>query len=132
MLYEEERRSKIIEYLQEHSRASVQELSKIFQVSESTVRRDLQELEGDKLLKRTHGGALCLENVNFEPAFMEREDKFRREKENIARKAAEFIQEGDTLVIDSGTTTGYLAKEIKKFSHLKVVTNSIIVAQELQ
>ena len=132
MLYEEERRSKIIEYLQEHSRASVQELGEILQVSESTVRRDLQYLEEDKLLKRTHGGALSLQNVNFEPAFIEREDKFRREKESIAHKAVEFIEDGDTLVIDSGTTTVYLAKEIKNFSNLKVVTNSIIVAQELQ
>lgn len=132
MLYEEERRSKIIEYLQEHSRASVQELCKICEVSESTVRRDLQDLEEDKLLRRTHGGALCLENVNFESAFIEREDKLRSEKEMIAHKAVEFIQDGDTLIIDSGTTTVYLANEIKKFSNLKVVTNSLIVAQELQ
>ncbi|WP_371360965.1 DeoR/GlpR family DNA-binding transcription regulator [Sporomusa malonica] len=132
MLYEEERKLKIVEYLQEHLRASVQELGKIFQVSESTVRRDLQELEDAKLLKRTHGGAVCLENVNFEPTFIEKEDKFRKEKESIARKAAEFIEDGDTLVIDSGTTTAYLAKEMKKFSNLKVVTNSIILAQELQ
>lgn len=132
MLYEEERRAKIIEYLQEHSRASVQELCTICEVSESTVRRDLQDLEEDKLLKRTHGGALCLDNVNFEPAFIEREDKFRREKQSIAHKAIEFIHDGDTLVIDSGTTTIYLAKELKKFSNLKVVTNSLIVAQELQ
>jgi DeoR family fructose operon transcriptional repressor len=132
VLYEEERRSKIIEYLHEHSRATVQELCKLCEVSESTVRRDLQDLEEDNLLKRTHGGALCLENVNFEPAFIEREDKFRYEKQLIAQRAIEFIQDGDTLVIDSGTTTVYLAKAIKKFSNLKVVTNSLIVAQELQ
>lgn len=132
MLYEEERKLKIVEYLQEHLRASVQELSKIFQVSESTIRRDLQELEDAKLLKRTHGGAVCLENVNVEPTFVEKEDKFRKEKERIAQKAAEFIQDGDTLVIDSGTTTVYLAKELRKFSNIKVVTNSIILAQELR
>lgn len=132
MLYEEERKQLIIEYLQKQTRASVQELGKIFQVSESTVRRDLQELEDVKLLKRTHGGAVCLENVNFEPTFLEKEDKFRKEKESIAQKAAEFIQDGDTLVIDSGTTTAYLAKELKRFSNLKVVTNSIILAQELR
>jgi len=132
MLYEEERKLKIAEYVQEHLRVSVQELCKMFEVSESTVRRDLQELEDANLLKRTHGGAVCLENVNFEPDFLEKEDKFRKEKESIAKKAAEFIQDGDTLVIDSGTTTLYLAKELKKFSNLQVVTNSIILAQELQ
>lgn len=132
MLYEEERKLKIVEYLQEHLRASVQELGKAFHVSESTIRRDLQELEDAKLLKRTHGGAVCLENVNFEPTFVEKEDKFRSEKERIAQKAAEFIQDGDTLVIDSGTTTAYLAKELKSFSNIKVVTNSLILAQELR
>lgn len=132
MLYEEERKQKIIEHLQRYTRVSVQELSKIFQVSESTVRRDLQELEDAKLLKRTHGGAVWLENVNFEPSFLEKEDKFRREKQSIAQKATEFIQDGDTIVIDAGTTTFYLAKEIKRFNNLKVVTNSIILAQELQ
>ena len=132
MLYEEERKLKIVAYLQEHVRVSVQELCKMFQVSESTVRRDLQELEDVNLLKRTHGGAVCLENVNFEPSFIDKGDHFRKEKESIARKAAEFIQDGDTIVIDSGTTTFYLAKEIKRFSNLQVVTNSIILGQELQ
>lgn len=132
MLYEEERKLKIAEYLQEHLRVSVQELCKMFDVSESTVRRDLQELEDANLLKRTHGGAVYLENVNFEPNFLEKEDKFRKEKESIAKKAAQFIQDGDTIVIDSGTTTLYLAKEIRRFSNLQVVTNSINLAQELQ
>jgi len=132
MLYEEERKAKIVEYVQQHSRASVQELTKLFQVSVSTVRRDLQELEDGKLLKRTHGGAVCMDNVNYEPTFTEKEDRLRKEKESIAKKAAEFISEGDTLVIDSGTTTRYLAKELSRFSDLKVVTNSLSLAQELQ
>lgn len=71
MLYEEERKRKIVEYIQQHTRASVPELSNIFQVSESTVRRDLSELEEAMLIKRTHGGAVCLEGVNFEPTFLE-------------------------------------------------------------
>ena len=132
MLYEEERKLKIVEYVQGHSRASVQELSTIFEVSESTVRRDLKELEDAKLLKRTHGGAVCLEAVNFEPTFIEKEDKLRREKESIAKKTAEFIQDGDTILLDSGTTTLYLANELGRFSRLTVVTNSLILAQKLQ
>lgn len=132
MLYEEERKMKIIEYIQEYSRASVQQLAKEFNVSESTIRRDLKELEDTRLLKRTHGGAVCLESVNFEPTFIEKGDKFAREKESIAIKAAEFIQEGDTILLDAGTTTQFLAKEIKKFSRLTVVTNSLSIAQELQ
>lgn len=132
MLYEEERKIKIVEYIQQHTRASVPELSSIFQVSESTVRRDLSELEEAKLVKRTHGGAVCLEGVNFEPTFLEKEDKYRLEKENIAKKARELIHDGDTILLDSGTTTLQLAKEIKNVKNLTVVTNSIILAQELQ
>jgi DeoR family fructose operon transcriptional repressor len=132
MLYEEERKVKIAQYVQEHSRASVPELSQYFEVSESTIRRDLKELEESKLLKRTHGGAVFMQEVNFEPTFIEKEDKFRKEKESIARKAAEFIKDGDTILLDSGTTIFHLAKEIKFFSNLTVVTNSLILAHELQ
>ncbi len=132
VLFGEERKLKILEYVQEHSRASVQELSEYLQVSESTIRRDLKELEEAKLLNRTHGGAISLQGVNFEPTYREKEDKFRREKEAIARKAAELIGEDDTILLDSGTTTFHLAQELKSFSKLKVVTNSLILAQELQ
>ncbi|MEZ0535638.1 DeoR/GlpR family DNA-binding transcription regulator [Caldicellulosiruptoraceae bacterium PP1] len=131
-MFEEERKQKIVQYVQEHLRASVQELSYLFNVSESTIRRDLKELEDAKLIKRTHGGAVSLESVNFEPTFIEKEDKFKNEKEKIAKKASEFIQKGDTILIDSGTTTLYLAKELKKVSDITVVTNSIIIAYELQ
>ena len=132
MLYEEERKTQIHKYVQEHSRASVQQLSKIFDVSESTIRRDLKELEDSNCLKRTHGGAVSLDLVNFEPTYKEKEDKYAKEKECIARKAIEFICEGDTVLLDAGTTTQFLAKEMRKFSNLTVVTNSIMIAQELQ
>lgn len=131
-MYGEERKSIILDYVQQHSRASVQELSQYLQVSESTIRRDLKELEEAKLLNRTHGGAISLQGVNFEPTYQEKEDKFRLEKEAIARKAAEFIEEGDTILLDSGTTTFHLVQELKSFSRLTVVTNSLILAQELQ
>jgi DeoR family fructose operon transcriptional repressor len=131
-LYGEERKAKIVDYVHKHSRASVQELSEYFSVSESTIRRDLQELEEAKLLRRTHGGAISLQGVNFEPTFEEKEDKFRKEKEAIAKKAVEFIEEGDTLLLDSGTTTYHLVQHLRDFSKLTVVTNSLIFAQELQ
>ncbi len=122
----------ILEQIHNQSRVSVLELSQFFKVSESTIRRDLKELEDSKLIKRTHGGAIPFENVNFEPTFIEKEDKLRREKELIVKKAVEFIDEGDTILLDSGTTIFYLVKELKKLKNLTVVTNSIIFAQELQ
>jgi DeoR family transcriptional regulator, fructose operon transcriptional repressor len=131
MLFEEERQQKIADYVQSKERASVQELAQEFQVSESTVRRDLKILEEAKQLRRTHGGAVVLVSDNSEPTFVEKEDRYRAQKEAIARSAAALIEEGDTLVLDSGTTTYYLAKQLKAFKKLTVVTNSIMIAQEL-
>ncbi len=130
-MFEEERLHKIAKYVQEQSRASVQELCSLFQVSESTVRRDLSELENRNLLKRTHGGAVYLQPVGFEPTYREKEDRYRSEKAKIAKKAAEFIQEGDTLIIDAGTTTLYLTQELTQFKELTIITNSIVLLQKL-
>lgn len=132
MLYSEERKRLIAEYVNRNGRASVQDLGLEFDVSESTVRRDLKELEVEKLLKRAHGGAISVQSVNFEPSFIEKEDKYLIEKKSIAIKAIELIDEGDTIIIDSGTTTFYLVEELKRFSRLTVVTNSLRIAQELQ
>lgn len=130
-MFEEERLRLITEYVQSHTRASVQELCERFKVSESTVRRDLSELENRNLLKRTHGGAVYLEAVGFEPTYSEKEDQFNDEKQNIAKRAAELIEDGDSLIIDAGTTTQYLAYELSRFKNLTVVTNSVTLIQKL-
>lgn len=130
-LFEEERLQKITEYVGKFTRVSVQQLCDIFDVSESTVRRDLKELESRGLLKRTHGGAVHIDSVAFEPSYHDKEDKYRNEKQKIAKKAAELIEDGDSLIIDSGTTTYYLADELTRFRNLRVVTNSILLAQKL-
>ncbi|MEK4510197.1 DeoR/GlpR family DNA-binding transcription regulator [Paenibacillus sp. FSL K6-2524] len=132
MLFEEERKKRIVEFLEKHSRGSVQELSQETGVSESTVRRDLKELEEAKLLKRTHGGAVSLQSVNFEALYSDKEDRFLEEKLRIARKAVEMIKEGDAILLDAGTTTLQIAKELKSFSNIKVITNSIMALNELK
>lgn len=121
----------IAEYVHKRARASVQELCELLKVSESTIRRDLNELEKRKMLKRTHGGAIYLQAVSFEPTYSEKEDKYKDEKKSISRKAAELIEDGDSLIIDAGTTTLYLAPELAKFKNLTVVTNSINLIQKL-
>ncbi|WP_018086169.1 DeoR/GlpR family DNA-binding transcription regulator [Desulfurispora thermophila] len=130
-MYGEERKKRILDYIQNRGRASVQELTELFQVSESTIRRDLTELEEARLLKRTHGGALSLKNVNFEPTFKEKETSSLEEKRAIAKKAIELIEEGDTILLDAGTTTFELAKELKRLAKLTVVTNAVNISQEL-
>ncbi|MFT9057031.1 MAG: DeoR/GlpR family DNA-binding transcription regulator [Ethanoligenens sp.] len=130
-MFEEERLQKIAGYVQSNTRASVHRLCELFGVSESTVRRDLNELEKRRLLKRTHGGAVCLESVGFEPTYSEKEDQYREEKQSIAERAAAMIEDGESLLIDAGTTTLYLVPHLSKFKLLTVVTNSILLLQQL-
>ncbi|MCE3202206.1 DeoR/GlpR family DNA-binding transcription regulator [Paenibacillus sonchi] len=131
-MFEEERKRSIVQFVERHTRASVQELSQDLGVSESTVRRDLKELEEARLLKRTHGGAVSLQSVNFEAAFPDKADRFLEEKQRIARKAVEMIQEGDAILLDGGTTTLQIARALKTISNLKVITNSMIALNELK
>lgn len=132
MLFEEERKTQLLQYLERNQRASVQELSEIFEVSESTIRRDLKELEEARLLKRTHGGAVSLQSTSFEPSILDKEVVLKKEKESIARVAAQQVQQGDTILLDSGTTTLHLAREIKHIPSIRVITNSMLVLNELK
>ncbi|MFL0266519.1 DeoR/GlpR family DNA-binding transcription regulator [Candidatus Clostridium radicumherbarum] len=129
-MFSEERQIKISELLKEKSSIKVNELSNVFKVSESTIRRDLQEMEAKGFLARTHGGAVSKEKAIFEPSFKEKEDKRYIEKLYIGKIAAAMIEDGDTIILDSGTTTLQLAKCIKA-KNITVITNSIDIASEL-
>lgn len=131
-MFEEERKQRILDYLNKYTRGSVQELSQDTGVSESTIRRDLKELEEAKLLKRTHGGAISLQSVSFEAPYQDKEDRLLDEKLRIARAAVSMIQEGDAILLDAGTTTLQIAKELKGLSNIKVITNSIMALNELK
>lgn len=129
-MFFEERQIKILELLKDKSSIKVSELSTIFKVSESTIRRDLQEMEEKGLVARTHGGAVSKEKTIFEPSFQEKEDKRHIEKLSIGKIAAAMIEDGDTIILDSGTTTLQLARCIKA-KDITVITNSIDIASEL-
>lgn len=128
------RRSSILQKVKEDSSVNVTELSRIFGVSEVTIRKDLRILEDRKLLLRVHGGAIVgakaptLEaeerNINFKKLVN------AREKEAIGRAAAAHIKEGDTIIIDSGTTTLEVVKNLQNFQDLTIITNSIAAAAE--
>jgi DeoR/GlpR family transcriptional regulator of sugar metabolism len=122
------RRDKILELLQEDGSAKVLDLSKLFKVTEVTIRQDLEKLEKDDLIIREHGGAY-LKNVKdqvstFSLAHQENLDK----KELIAAKCLDFIQSGDTIILDSGSTTTEIAKKLKGFKNLVVITNALNIA----
>lgn len=129
-MFAEERKSKILEIIKSDNSVRVSELSKLFNVSEATIRRDLIELEQAGCIVRTHGGAVSRNSTNFEPSFKEKQDKFLKGKEQIAKKAASLIEDGDTVTIDSGTTTQFISRYITA-KGVTVVTNSVNLADEL-
>ena len=127
----DDRRKKILELLAVKGKIRVSELSRQFGISDVTIRLDLGELEKAGLLERVHGGAVSTSKAYFNMDFSERISRFEEEKRNIARTAAAMVKDNDTLIINSGTTTYFIAQELKKRKALTVVTNSVMIAQEL-
>src|ERR1700737_3294741 len=103
------RRRKILHLLEEAGSVKVEDLSDRFMVSQVTIRKDLTELEQQGLLQRTYGGAVFSHRSRFNISFMERVQLKAGQKEGIARAAIEQIHEGDTIILDGGTTTLSLA-----------------------
>lgn len=107
---------------------SVSSMSDRFSVSEVTIRNDFSRLEQKGLLIRTRGGAIYHERVGIDYTLNEKQAQHQSEKQHIGRKAIEFITDGDTIILDSGTTTMEIAKNLDKFSDLTVITNALNVA----
>jgi len=122
------RRKKIIDILNEKGKISVLELSKQYSVSEVSIRNDLSHLEKKGLLIRTRGGALKKQASSFDISLNQRLQTNLKEKKRIGEKAASLIEDGNTIVMDSGSTTIEVAKQLKDFKGLKIITNSLPVA----
>lgn len=123
-----QRREKIYELIKEDGSAKVIDLARIFKVTEVTIRQDLEKLEKDGLVIKEHGGAF-LKNIKdqvqaFSLANLENMEK----KELIALKCLDYIESGDTIILDSGTTTTEIAKKLKGFKNLTVITNALNIA----
>lgn len=127
----EERRQKILSLLDEKETVYVSSLSKEFDVTEETIRRDLDILNEKKLLKRIHGGAVILENTKLELNFKIREYKNTKEKKEIAKKAAVLVRDSDTIFLDASSTSFFLAKELAKKQNISIITNSIRIIYHL-
>jgi DeoR/GlpR family transcriptional regulator of sugar metabolism len=127
-----ERKLRIIEYVRQKRVATVAALAKEFQVHEATIRRDLADIEQEGLLRRTHGGVIVDQGANIEPSFSERATEQLEQKKRIGQKAAELVEDGDHIILDSGTTTIQIAHHLKQRSRLTVVTNDINIAAELR
>lgn len=126
-----ERHKKIVDLVNERKSVRVSELSEMFSITKETIRRDLEKLEEQGKLIRSHGGAVSIREVEEqEISYQEREVTNVDEKKQIALTAIKQIKPGDKIILDASSTAWYVAKEIPDFE-MTVLTNSIKVATEL-
>lgn len=126
-----ERHQYILNYLETHGTITIHEISAALATSESTIRRDLQFLEDQKLLLRVHGGAQRKTQLNHETSMAEKRQLHLIEKQKIAKYAGTLIKEGDTIFLDAGSTTLEMIPYLPTDPTLKVVTNSVTHALQL-
>jgi DeoR family transcriptional regulator of aga operon len=128
----EERRRAILDMMQHDGRVLVADLAQQFQTSQVTIRKDLEILHVRGLVHRTHGGALPTRQGALEdPTLREKEKLYRKEKRSIATAAARLVAEGQVVILDSGTTTTEIARALRNFKNLTIVTNAVNIAAEL-
>lgn len=124
-----ERLQHIIQQLVENQKISVLDIAEQLEVAPETIRRDFGELEEQKLLTRVHGGAVHFANLREEPQFKKKMEMQKEVKGQIAKAAASRIMSGDTIGVDTGSTTVYMADYLKGVQNLTVVTNSLAAAE---
>lgn len=126
-LFAEERKDKILELLKDTEKVTVAQLCELFGISPVTARGDLRDLENENLLRRTHGGAIRMSNSSYELEPSKRDENLDL-KRAIASVAADMISDGDTIIIDTGSTCMELAKLLGGKRNLRVVTNDLKIA----
>jgi DeoR family transcriptional regulator, aga operon transcriptional repressor len=124
------RRAGILEELENKGQVAVKELSKMFNISEVTIRNDLSHLEKQNMLIRARGGAIKMKyyRMGVDPSITDKQKEYLKEKQRIAKAALRFIEDGDTIVLDSGTTTTEIAKNLSQFKNLTIITNALNIA----
>ena len=132
VLFSEERRTRILELVHQRKKLTVKELCQILNVSAATVRGDLRDLDREGLLVRTHGGAIEMSRASFELTSSKRSTVNYTAKQAIAKAAEQFVEDGDTIVLDTGTTTVELSKRLVSLRRLTVVTNDLQIAGILE
>ena len=123
-----DRRERILEMIREDGNVKVVDLSKIFKVSEVTIRQDLEKLEQDGYIEREHGGAYLKNLGNQVKSFSLQHKENMELKTKIGKKATEFINDGDCIILDSGTTTTEIARQLVQRQNLTVITNALNIA----
>ena len=127
-----DRRDEILQMLSKDGSVIVSKLTKKFEVSIETIRRDLESLEKEGLLKRVYGGAVLKNNTSDKLNYFKRQEEFTAEKNEIALKAISFIEEGSFIALNNSTTNLEIAKNLKgNFNELTIITNSLSIVNEL-
>ncbi len=132
VLFSEERRIRILQLIRERKKVTVHELCQSLQASPATVRGDLRDLDRAGMLVRTHGGALEKSRTSFEQVSSKRSTENMEAKRAIAVRARSLVEDGDTILLDTGTTTLEVAYLLKSCDRLTVVTNDLEIARVLE
>lgn len=125
------RRDQIIQKIKKEGSVKVDDLSKEFEVSSVTIRNDLDFFEDKGLIHRTYGGALLRNNVYNDPSLEEKRKINVAEKRRIGEYAAGMVKEGESIILDSGSTTREIALRLKNLKNLTIMTNAINIALDL-
>ena len=126
-----QRRVIILNQLEAEGQVDVISLSKTLEVSEETIRNDLKRLEQKNALIRARGGAIKIDRVGIDFALSAKNKQNYEQKRRIGKAAAELVEEGDTIILDSGTTTMEITKNLANITELTVITNALNIASQL-
>ena len=130
LLTADQRRENIIALIKKEGKVRVSELSKLYNISEVTIRTDLEHLESTGSITRIHGGAIARDKLYIDMDVVERLNTNAASKKAIASRLADFINDDDTLIINSGTTLTYVLRNLKSKKNITILTNSISNATE--
>jgi DeoR/GlpR family transcriptional regulator of sugar metabolism len=130
-MFIEERHQNILELLKEIGRVEVVELSKVFKLSEDSIRRDLRLMEEKGLVKRTYGGAILPDKVNQSLKYQDRRELNTDVKSILVNLAVTFIQNNDTIWLDGSSTIAMMVPLLNKISGLTIITNSVAIANDI-
>jgi DeoR/GlpR family transcriptional regulator of sugar metabolism len=122
------RQQLLLKIINEKEYVSIKELKKEIDVSEATIRRDLDEMSQNEIIGRVHGGAIKLTSTSHEPFQTEKMGQMTEEKKRIAKYVSSLVRPGNSIFLDSGTTTLYIAEAIKEKKNLTIVTDNLDVA----
>lgn len=128
-----ERRRRIVDYLQINRSGRNEELAAALRVSLATVRRDLDQLATEGLVSRTHGGAVLPgRSTSYERLYSDKRNLFAAEKQRIGAAAAAMVADGDTLILDSGSTTIEVARQLAGHKNLTIITNDLLIGSAVE